>query len=58
MAKGEFSDSPEWKTIRFEKAHSGRYLTLVATKGFGDSPLASLAELDLLMRETPNMTEW
>ena len=55
---GEFSGSREKEAIQFEKAHSGRYLTFVATKGFGDSPLASLAELDLLMRETPNMTEW
>lgn len=51
MAKGEFSGSLEKETIQFEKAHSGRYLTFVATKGFGDSPLASLAEIDFLLQE-------
>jgi hypothetical protein len=36
VAKGEFSGSLEKQTIRFEKGQSGRYLTFVATKGFGD----------------------
>ena len=48
---GEFSGSRERETIQFEKAHSGRYLTFVATKGFGDSPLASLADIDILISE-------
>jgi hypothetical protein len=51
VAMGEFSGSLEKQTIRFEKGQSGRYLTFVATKGFGDSPLASLADIDLLIAE-------
>jgi hypothetical protein len=50
VAMGEFSGSMERQTIRFEKVQSGRYLTFVATKGFGNDPLASLAEIDFLVK--------
>ena len=49
VAMGEFSGSLEQQTIRFEEVQSGCYLTFVATKGFGNEPLASLAEIDFLM---------
>ena len=50
VAMGEFSGSLAQQTIPFEKGQSGRYLTFVAAKGFGNDPLASLAEIDFLVK--------
>jgi hypothetical protein len=49
VAQGKFSGKIDRQIIEFKKSQSGRYLTFVATASFGDTHLASLAELDLLM---------
>ena len=48
VAKGAFSADAELKEVKLGKPVTGRFITLVATKGFGDDKLASLAEFDLI----------
>ena len=47
-AKGAFDNSAALKTVRFDAPRKGRFIRLVALRGFGNDPFASLAEIDLL----------
>lgn len=49
VAKGAFSNTLEQQLIEFNQLSSGRYLTFIATKGLGDSEMASMAEIELLL---------
>lgn len=48
VAEGRFTPDASLKQVRFEKLVQGRYLRLVAKRGFSNDGFASLAELDLL----------
>ena len=47
-AKGTFENNAKLKTVRFDAPRNGRFIRLVALKGFGNDPFAALAEIDLL----------
>jgi hypothetical protein len=48
VAKGAFSADAELKKIELDQPVVGRYITITATKGFGDDQSASIAEFDLI----------
>jgi hypothetical protein len=48
VAKAEFARDKEFKTVRFAKPHTARYLKLVALEGFEDQPWTTIAELDVI----------
>ena len=48
IASGSFAADAKLKTVPFDEPVTGRYITFVATQGFGDDKFASMAELGLL----------
>ena len=48
VAKGTFAADAAEKIVRFDKPVRGRYLRLVALKGYADKPWAAIAEFDVI----------
>jgi hypothetical protein len=49
-ATGNFPNNAQLQTVRFAKAVTGRYITLVALSEVGGNAWTSLAELDVLAK--------
>lgn len=50
-ATAQFEQNPRRKEVRFARTQRARYIRFVATRGLGDSPLAAVAQLDVLTDE-------
>ena len=51
VAQGAFAEDAHLKTVKFVPPRAGRFVRFVATSGFGSSPWAAIAELDMIPAE-------